>query len=83
MSISPRIHSAQQGDNTLDLTDIIRRAWRDADFKQHLLADPRAVIERELGVALPAGLRVHVHEQTATELHLILPAAPEPAEEAR
>ena len=61
----------------MELTDIIRRAWRDIEFKQQLLANPRAVLERELGVALPSGVQIYVHEQTPTEVHLILPPPPE------
>ena len=61
----------------MELIDIIRRAWRDAEFKQQLIADPRAILERELGVALPAGVQIHVHEQTPAEVHLILPPPPE------
>ena len=64
----------------MELTDIIRRAWRDAEFKRQLLADPRAVLERELGVALPAGVQVYIHEQTPAEVHLILPPPPEQVE---
>ena len=52
-------------------------AWSDPVFKQHLLADPRGVLEEMLGVVLPAELKVYIHEQTPTEVTLILPAAPE------
>jgi hypothetical protein len=66
----------------MELSDIIRRAWSDPVFKQHLLADPRDVLEGMLGLVLPAELRVYIHEQTPTEVHLILPAAPgQPGEE--
>jgi hypothetical protein len=61
----------------MELSDLIKRAWQDADFKQQLLSDPRATIERALGVTLPARLRIYIHEQTPTDLHLVLPMPPE------
>lgn len=61
----------------MDLQGIITRAWQDDAFKQELLATPRAVLERELGVMLPEGVEVYIHEQTPTQIHLILPMKPE------
>lgn len=61
----------------MDLQSIITRAWEDEVFKQELLSDPRTTIERELGIALPEGVDIYVHEQTPTALHLVLPMKPE------
>ena len=61
----------------MELSDIIRRAWRDAEFKQGLLAAPRATLESLLGVTLPQDLVIYIHEQTPTEMHLVLPMPPE------
>jgi hypothetical protein len=61
----------------VELSDLIKRAWQDADFKRQLLSDPRATLEGALGVSLPAGLNIHIHEQTRTDLHLVLPMPPE------
>lgn len=60
----------------MELSDIIRRAWSDSVFKQRLLEDPRGVLEETLGIVFPVELKIHIHEQTPTEVHLILPAAP-------
>jgi hypothetical protein len=60
----------------MELSDIIRRAWSDPVFKQRLLEDPRGVLEEMLGVVFPAELKIYIHEQTPTEVHLILPPAP-------
>lgn len=66
----------------MEFSEIIRRAWRDPLFKQRLLEDPRGVLEEMLGIAFPAELKIYVHEQTPTEVHLILPVAPgQPVEE--
>jgi len=55
------------------IDDILRRAWADPAFKQALLTTPKAVIEGTLGVTLPAEVTIHVHEETDTEIHLVLP----------
>ena len=52
-------------------------AWRDDEFKRRLLAAPRVTLEAALGVTLPAGLSIYIHEQTPTDLHLVLPVPPE------
>jgi hypothetical protein len=79
--MEPFFRAARIGkDIAVELTDIIRRAWRDVEFKQQLLADSRAILERELGVTLPAGVQVYIHEQTPAEIHLILPPPPEQVE---
>ena len=61
----------------MELSDLIRRAWQDAEFKRALLSAPRATLEEALGVTLPAGLHIYIHEQTPTDLHLVLPMPPE------
>ena len=61
----------------MELSDLIKRTWQDADFKQQLLGDPRSTIEGALGVTLPAGLHIYIHEQTPIELHLVLPMPPD------
>ncbi len=61
---------------------IVARAWQDATFRSELLADPKAVLARELKArfpalpALPADLAVYVHEETRQALHLVLPLKP-------
>ena len=55
-------------------TRILTKAEDDSDFRTRLLADPKGTVEAELGVTTPDALTFHVHEETATDLHLILPA---------
>jgi hypothetical protein len=64
----------------MDLSSLIKRAWDDPEFKRQLLAEPKRTIERELGITLPAEIRIFIHEQTPTTLHLILPIKPDDAE---
>ncbi len=46
----------------------------DEGFRARLLADPKAVIGDEFGVEIPEGFTIHVHEESASEAHLVLPA---------
>ena len=62
-------------DGTQDMrARILTKAKDDSDFRARLLADPKGTVEAELGVTTPDALALHVHEETATDLHLILPA---------
>ena len=51
------------------------RAAADADFRRALVADPRGTVEAEIGIQMPGGLELKVHEETNDELHLVLPAS--------
>jgi hypothetical protein len=55
---------------------IIAQAMKDKVFRQQLLSSPVAVLERELGISLPEGVNIQVHEETSTTLHLVLPRNP-------
>jgi hypothetical protein len=59
-------------------TDIIARALKDEGFAGELRADPKAVIEREVGAKLPEGVEVKLVEETPSTLYLVLPAHPSP-----
>jgi hypothetical protein len=56
---------------------IIAIAMNDDAFRQHLLRDPKEALERELGLSVPQEVRIQVHEQTSTTLHLVLPTKAE------
>ncbi|PVZ14569.1 NHLP leader peptide family RiPP precursor [Actinomycetospora cinnamomea] len=55
---------------------LARRAQADPAFKEELLRDPRGAVAKEAGRELPADLEVHVLEDTASEVYLVLPALP-------
>ena len=55
---------------------IIEKAWKDDAFRQELLRDPQGVAERELGVFIPEGLNIQVHEESPTTMHLVIPMNP-------
>ena len=54
---------------------IIAKAWSDEAFKQKLVSSPAAVL-REEGVNLPAGVQLHVVENTAKVQYIVLPPKP-------
>ena len=54
---------------------LIAKAWSDEDFKARLKADPRAAMA-EVGMSIPDGHTLHVHEGTADEHHLVIPHPP-------
>ncbi len=56
---------------------LIAKAWKDDAFKQELLRNPKAVLERELGTNLPANLEVQVLEVPENTRTLVLPTAPD------
>ena len=49
------------------------RAGQDSEFRARLLESPKDAIEREFGVRLPADHEIHVHEETHSATHLVLP----------
>ena len=56
---------------------IAMKAAEDDDFRERLVADPRAALEAETGIRFPDDYRLHVHEESATDAHLVLPPKPE------
>ena len=53
--------------------EVMRRATEDPAVREALKADPKEAIGELIGVRLPDGLRVHVHEESADTGHLVLP----------
>ena len=53
---------------------IAGRAAADAGFRKALVTDPRGTVEAETSIRMPDGLAVKVHEESNSELHLVLPA---------
>ena len=56
---------------------ILSRAAEDGEFRARLIADPKAAISAEVGMAIPEGFAVVVHEDSATTAHLVLPPSPQ------
>ena len=49
------------------------RAGKDRDFRDRLLANPNETIAKEFGITLADGHEVHVHEETYSATHIVLP----------
>ena len=56
---------------------LVMKAAEDDEFRARLIADPRAALEAETGIRFPDTLRLHVHVESATDAHLVLPPKPE------
>ena len=52
---------------------LIAKAAEDGTFRARLLADPKDAVRDELGVKVPDGFTIAVHEETADTAHLVLP----------
>ena len=52
---------------------LVSRADEDSDFREHLLRNPRETIKSEFGVTLAEDHEIHVHEETHTATHVVLP----------
>jgi hypothetical protein len=46
----------------------------DPAFREALKADPRQALQSLLGMEIPDGVRIHVHEETPSSVHLVLPS---------
>jgi hypothetical protein len=53
---------------------LLAKVRKDPAFLEEILRNPVAVTERELGVTLPEGLKIHIHHETPSELHFVMPA---------
>ena len=65
-----------------EFNDYVRsKAVENEEFRARLLADPKAVVEKELDVSMPDDFSIEVHEDSATTAHLVLPPSAALAEE--
>lgn len=60
----------------MEIEDMIRaKADEDEAFRSRLLGNPREAIKEASGLTVPEGFSINVHEESATEFHLVLPPA--------
>jgi hypothetical protein len=55
---------------------LITRALKDESFRAELIANPKAVIEQEIGSKLPDELEIAVLEETEDTIYMVLPCNP-------
>jgi hypothetical protein len=58
------------------MVQIRERAASDAAFRSQLMADPSAAVSALLGMPIPEGVSVTVHEESPTDIHLVIPHSP-------
>ena len=56
---------------------LITKAGEDSEFRASLLSDPKAAIANELSVTIPDGVNISVHEESSSNVHLVLPPSGE------
>lgn len=52
---------------------LMQKAAEDDAFRAQLIADPKGTVKDALGVEVPAGFALHIHEEDASTSHLVLP----------
>ncbi len=58
---------------------IVAKALKEPEFKAELLKNPAAAVEKAAGVKVPSGITLKVLEDSASVVHLVLPAMTGPA----
>ncbi len=53
-------------------TILIEKAWKDEEFKNELLNNTHAILENELDIRIPLGIKIKVMEESAEEVYLVL-----------
>ena len=54
---------------------IVKKALADKNFREALKADPKAVIAKETGIAIPDNIRVTIVEETPDNIYLVIPSS--------
>ncbi len=67
------MNGPMDADDLLVSRALVSRADEDGDFRERLLRKPRETIETEFGVTLAEDHEIHVHEETYTATHVVLP----------
>ena len=52
---------------------LVEKATGDEAFRARLISDPKAAIEESLGLTVPPGFTIEVHEDSPGAGHLVLP----------
>jgi hypothetical protein len=75
MTLNPRWSNGHQL-----LQEVVAEALADPQYREELVSNPKKVLKRK-GLTGLENVNVTVHENTSTEVHLVLPPAPEPGDE--
>ncbi|RPJ84994.1 MAG: NHLP leader peptide family natural product precursor, partial [Acidobacteria bacterium] len=58
------------------LDKIVEQAQTNPEYYDQLMKNPRALMERQLGTAIPGNVNVKVLEETPDTYYIVLPYAP-------
>ena len=64
----------QSFDRDLINATVSERAGTDPEFRAQLLANPAAAMSELLGMPVPDGVRITVHEESPADIHLVIAA---------
>lgn len=54
-------------------TRLIKKALQNSEFKSALMSEPKAVIEKELGIHLPENVEIEILEENKDKFYWVLP----------
>ena len=57
-------------------TRLIEKCWKDPEFRKQVVSDPKGMLERHIGQKLPGHVKIFIHEEDPSTLHLSIPPAP-------
>jgi hypothetical protein len=66
-------------DRQKKINEVLARVWKDEDYKQKLLSDPRGTLNAA-GLTFPDKVRLKVHLDTADTLNIVIPRNPSDVE---
>jgi len=59
------------------IAKVIAQVWNNPEFKASLLSDPRRALE-QAGISFDPNTKIHVHQDSSSDYHLVLPERPSP-----
>jgi len=54
----------------------VLKSWEDEAFRREFLADPKKMLEREIGQKIPEGIQVQALEETGNKIYFVIPQKP-------
>ncbi|MEO1432950.1 MAG: NHLP leader peptide family RiPP precursor [Cyanobacteria bacterium J06633_8] len=67
-----------QGQSRAEFTaSLVAKAWQDENFKNELMGNPKAVIQRESGKEIPDNVQVTILEENPNQIYFVIPTKPE------
>jgi hypothetical protein len=55
---------------------LITKCWKDADFRQKVVSDPKGMLEQHIGQKLPPQVKIFIHQEDTDTVHFSIPPAP-------